>query len=77
MQLREVVNTDGWRKTAPFPYESMRAAPDTSFDENGTPGSAPSCHRYAKIEVACQNFRSPLVTLRKCAKHPDLPKNLS
>ena len=40
--LRDVVDIDSWRKTAPLRYDTMRTAPDTSFDETGTPGSAPS-----------------------------------
>ena len=41
-KFRGVVDIDSWRKTAPFHYETMRSAPDTFFDKNGTPGSAPS-----------------------------------
>ena len=64
--LREFVDIDSWRKTAPFPYESMQTTPDTFFDKNKTPGSAPSYQWYPKIEVACQNFRLALVDWRKC-----------
>ena len=56
--LRDDVHIDSWRKTAPFPYESMLAAPETSFDKNGTPGRAPSYQWYTRIEVAYQNSRS-------------------
>ena len=69
--LRDIVDIEGWRKTAPFPYETMRRAPHTSFDETGTPGSAPSYQWYAKIEVACQNFRRALVDWRICNKELD------
>ena len=55
-ELRGVVDIDSWRKTAPFSYETMQSAPDTSFDENRTLGSAPSYQWYTKIEVACHNF---------------------
>ena len=65
-KLRGVADIDSWQKTAPFPYDTMRSAPDTSFDENRNPGSAPSYQWYTKIEVACQNFRSALVEWRKC-----------
>ena len=41
-KLRGVVDMNRWRKTAPFPYETMQSASDTFFDENRTPGSAPS-----------------------------------
>ena len=41
-ELRRVIDIDSWHKTAPFPYERMRSAPDTSFDEHGNAGSAPS-----------------------------------
>ena len=60
-ELRGVVDKESWRKTAPFPYDAMRSAPDTSFGENGTPGSAPSYQWYMKIEVARQYFRNALV----------------
>ena len=63
--MRGVVDIDSWRKTAPFPYDTMRSAPDMSFDKNRTPGSAPSYEWYKKIEVACQNFRNALVEWRK------------
>ena len=47
--LREAIDMDSWRTTAPFRFGSMRAAPDTCFDKNrktlaahratsGTPG---------------------------------------
>ena len=65
-ELRGVVDIDSWRKTAPFPYETMQSAPDTSFNENGTPGSAPSYWWYTKIGVACQKFRNALVEWQKC-----------
>ena len=64
--LRDVGDIDSWRKTALLPSETMQSAPDTSFDESGTPGSAPSYQWYTKIEVACQNFRNALVDWRKC-----------
>ena len=69
--LRDVVNIDSWPRTARFPYETMRSAPDTSFDESGTPGRAPSYQWYTKIEVACQNFRNALVDERKCNEELD------
>ena len=69
--LREVVDMESWCTTAPFPFESMRAAPDTSFDENGNPGSAPSYQWYTKIEVAYRNRRSALVAWRSCDEELD------
>ena len=54
--LSATVSIDSWGKTTPFPYESRRTAPDTSFDKHGTLGSAAKYQWYAKIEVACQNF---------------------
>ena len=70
-KLRGVVNIHSWRKTAPFPYVTIRSAPDTSFDKNGIPGSAPSYQWYTKIEVACQKFRNSLVQWRKCNEELD------
>ena len=59
--LRDVVDIEGWREIVPSSYESMQTAPDTSFDESRTPGSAPSYQWYGEIEVACQNLRKALV----------------
>ena len=66
--LRDDVDIDRWRKTAPFPCDTMRTAPDTSFDESRTPGSARSYQCHTKTEVA--TFRKALVDWRKC--HEDL-----
>ena len=49
----------------------MRRAPDTSFDEHGNAGSAPSYQWYKKIQVACQNFRRTLVDWRQCNEELD------
>ena len=49
----------------------MRSAPDTSFDEHGNAGSAPSYQWYTKIEVACQNFQRTLVDWRQCSEELD------
>ena len=54
--LREVIDMDSWRTTTPFPFESLQAAPDTSFDKDGNPGSAPPCQWYSRIEAACRNL---------------------
>ena len=70
--LRGVVDIDSWRKTAPFPYGTMQGVRDTSFNENGNPGSAPSYQWYRKIEVACHNFRNALVEWGKCNEELDL-----
>ena len=69
--LPDVVDIDSWHKTAPFPYDRMRSAGDTSFDDSRTPGSAPSYQWYAKIEVTCHNFRKALVDWRKCNEELD------
>ena len=69
--LRDIVHIDSWRKTAPFPYESVQTAPDTSVDKSGTPGSTPSYQWYARIEEACQKFRAALVAWRKCDQKLD------
>ena len=60
-KLRRVIHIDSWHKTTPFPYDTMRSAPDTSLDEYRNAGSAPSYQWYTNIEVACQNFRRTLV----------------
>ena len=77
-ELRDVVEIDSWRKTAPFPYERIRSASDTSFDESRTPGGAPSYQWYKRIEVACQTFENALVDWRKCNKelHWEFTNNL-
>ena len=58
-------------RTAPFPYKTMRSAPDTSFDEYGNAGCAPSSQWYTKIEVACHNFQRTLVDWRQCNEKLD------
>ena len=55
-ELRRVMDIDSWHKKASFPYDTMRSAPDMSFDEHGNAGSKPSYQWYTKIGVACQNF---------------------
>ena len=54
--LSKTVNIDSWGRIAPFLYDMMRRAPDTSFDEHGNAGGKPSYQWYTKIQVACQNF---------------------
>ena len=87
-ELRRVFDIDSWRKTALFPYDTLRSAPDTSFDEHGKAGSAPSHQWYTKIDVAYQNLTSPLVGWRKCNEEldwglrnnlvePDLPNQIA
>ena len=71
-ELCGIVDIDSWRKTALFSFETMQSPPDTSFDENGTPGSAQSYQWYTKIEVACQNFRNALVEWQKYNEELDL-----
>ena len=69
--LGKTINIDSWGRTALFPYEMMRSAPDTSFDERGNAGGKPSYQWYTKIEVACQNFRKALVGWRQCDEELD------
>ena len=71
-ELRKTIHIDSWGRTAPFPYQTMRSAPETSFDEHGNAGSAPSYHWHTKIEVACQNFRRTLVDWRQCNEELNL-----
>ena len=54
--LGKTIDIDSWGRTAPSPYEMMRSAPDTSFNERGNAGGKPSYQWYTKIELACQNF---------------------
>ena len=61
-ELGKTICIDSWGRTAPFPYELARSAPDTSFDEHGNLGGKPGYQWYTKIEVACQNLRAALVT---------------
>ena len=69
--LGKTINIDSWGPTAPFPYEMIRSAPDTSFDERRNPGGKPSYKWYTKIGVACQNFRKALVDWRLCDEELD------
>ena len=87
-ELRRLINIDCWVRTAPFPYQTMRSAPDGSFNEHGNAGSAPSYQWYTKIEVACQNFLRTLMDWRQCNEEldwgftnnlvePDLPNQIA
>ena len=69
--LRKTINIDSWGRTQPFPYEMMRSAPDTYFDERGNAGGKPSYQWYTKFEVACHNFRRALVDWRQCDEDLD------
>ena len=40
-ELGKTINIDSWGRTAQFPYELARSAPDTSFDERGNVGGKP------------------------------------
>ena len=70
-ELRKTIYIDSWGRTAPFPYETMRSAPHSSFDEHGNAAGTPSYKWYTKIEVACQNFRKSLVDWRQCNEELD------
>ena len=52
----KTISIDSWGRTTPFPYGTMRSAPNTSFDEHGNAGGKPSYQGYTKIHVACQKF---------------------
>ena len=54
-ELGKIINIDSWGRTALFPYEMMRGAPDTSFDERGNADGKLSYKWYTKIGVACKN----------------------
>ena len=71
-ELSKTINIDSWGQTAAFPYETMRSALDTSFDEHGNAGGKPSYQWYTKIEVACQNFRKTLIDWRRYNEEVDL-----
>ena len=64
-ELGKTICIDSWGRTAPFPYELARSAPNTSFDERGNLGGKPGYQWYTRIEVACQNFRAALVEWRR------------
>ena len=70
-KLSKTINIDSWGRTAPFPYDTMRSAPDTSFNEHGNGAGKPSYQWYTKMEVACQNFRKTLVDWRHCYEELD------
>ena len=70
-ELGKTITINSWGRTAPFPYEMPRSAPDTSFDERGNAGGKPGYQWYTKIEVACQNFRKALVDWRHCDEELD------
>ena len=70
-ELGKTICIDSCRRTAPFPYELARSAPDTSFDERGNLGGRPEYQWYTRIEVGCQNFRAALVEWRRCDEELD------
>ena len=70
-ELGKTINIDGWGRTAPFPYDTMRNAPETSFDEIGNASDKPSYQWYTKIEVACQNIRNTLIDWRRYEEELD------
>ena len=49
----------------------MRAAPDTSFDENRNPGNAAGWQCYGPIDVACCQLRAALVAWRNLKEEID------
>ena len=48
-ELGKTINIDSWGRTASFPYELARSAPDTSFDECGNVGGKLGYQWYTKI----------------------------
>ena len=69
--LGKTINIDSWGRTAPFPYDMMRSAPDTSGDQRGNAGGKPSYQWYTRIKVTCQNFRKALVNWQQCNEELD------
>ena len=65
-ELRKTIDINSWGRTAPFPYETMRSTPVTSFNDHGNAGGTPSYQWYTRIEMACQNFRKTLVDWPQC-----------
>ena len=70
-ELGKTINIHSWGRTAPFPYELARNAPETSFDERGNVGGKPGYQWYTKIEVACQNLLAALVDWQHCDEELD------
>ena len=69
--LSKSVNIDSSGRTAPFPYDTMRSALDTSFNEHGNAGGKSSYQWFTMIEVACQTFLKTLVDWRHCNEQLD------
>ena len=69
--LGKTININSLGRTAPFPYEMMRSAPDTSPDERGNARGKPSYQWYTKIEGACHNFWKALVDWQQCNEELD------
>ena len=68
-ELSKTINIDSWGRTALCHYDSMRSAPDTSFDEHGNADGKPSYQWYTKIKVACQNCLKNLSRDRSIIQH--------
>ena len=71
LDLRETINMDGWRTTAPFPVDLMQAHSNTSFDANGSPGNGPGHQWYGPIEAACRQLPAALVAWRNSNEEID------
>ena len=70
-ELRNTVDMDNRCNQAPFLVEAMRAAPETSFDEERTQGSLPSYQWYSQIEAACRQVRMALIKWRNYLEEVD------
>ena len=58
-ELDQTIHIDSWERTAPFPYELARSAPDTSFDERGNVGGKPGYQWYTKAKRLARTFKRP------------------
>ena len=78
-ELSKSIIIDSWGRTALFPHEMVRSAPDTSFDERGNAGGKQSYQWDTKIEVACLNFPKGLVGWQQCNEEVGwgIPQKLS
>ena len=59
VELGKTICIDSWGRTAPFPYEFARSAPDTSFDERGNLGGKPGYQWYTKTKWLVKTFERP------------------
>ena len=61
-ELKKTITIDSLGRTAPFPYDTMRSAPDTSFDEHGNAGRKRATSGIQRSKWLARTFERPSST---------------